>query len=82
MKVIIEHEKNGQITSVCFASQSADGLELQPSSGRAVVSVDLKSLGLPDSVSQLRGTALSTHQREVFSSFQIVNGKPVRKAQG
>jgi hypothetical protein len=79
MRLIIEHDTKGTITTVAFVGPNANELELEPAKGRGVVYTDTKALGLPDNLEQLRGEELVPHRHALASSFHVEAGNVVRR---
>lgn len=80
MRVIIAHDRKGEISSVAFLAEEADDLELQPARGKQVVTVNASDLPERADASELRGERLAQYGARVREKLQVVKGKVVRRA--
>jgi hypothetical protein len=81
MRVIMTHDRKGEIHSVAFLADDAEDLELQPARGRQVVAVSSSDLPERAEASDLSGERLAQYGARIREKLQVVKGKVVRRAQ-
>jgi hypothetical protein len=76
MKMIIEYDEAGTVTSVAFVNaEFADNLEPVPERGKSVMYQDAASVGLPENAERLRGADFVKKHDELCKAYRVERGK-------
>jgi len=78
MRVAIEHDNRGAITTIAFVESQSPELELTPATGKQVIYASPDVLGLPGDLSKHSSEEIAWHRTEILNSFRIENQNLVR----